>query len=108
MAAFPSSPIAGVTVPSTDLTRKAFAFVQKHNTPATANHSTRSVLFALVIAPKMPHLANVDPEIITIAGFMHDLGWSTTPALISPDKRFEVDGANVARDFIRENAPKAL
>jgi hypothetical protein len=33
-------PIAGVTVPSTDLTRKAFAFVQKHNTlpsPTTAH-----------------------------------------------------------------------
>lgn len=35
---------------------------------------------------------------------MHDLGWDTTGQLISKDKRFEVDGANAARDFLKREA----
>ncbi|KAH9227351.1 hypothetical protein K456DRAFT_42262 [Colletotrichum gloeosporioides 23] len=31
------------------------------------------------------------------------MGWSETPEHRSVDKRFEVDGANVARDFIRNH-----
>lgn len=30
---------------------------------------------------------------------MHDLGWTTTKELRSTDKRFEVDSANLAREF---------
>jgi hypothetical protein len=32
----------------------------------------------------------------------HDLSWATTNALISDEKRFEVDGANAACAWIRE------
>lgn len=30
------------------------------------------------------------------------MGWDNTDKLTSPDKRFEVDGANIARDLIRK------
>ncbi|KAE9368902.1 hypothetical protein N431DRAFT_428637 [Stipitochalara longipes BDJ] len=33
---------------------------------------------------------------------MHDLGWATDKTLLSKDKRFEVDGANMARSYIEE------
>ncbi|KAK0654996.1 hypothetical protein B0T16DRAFT_339678, partial [Cercophora newfieldiana] len=31
---------------------------------------------------------------------LHDMGWATNADLLSKDKRFEVDGAEVARDFV--------
>ena len=34
------------------------------------------------------------------------MGWSSTPGLTTKDKRFEVDGANVARDFLRNEVAK--
>lgn len=33
---------------------------------------------------------------------MHDLGWATDKTLLSKDKRFEVDGANMARTYLEE------
>jgi hypothetical protein len=33
---------------------------------------------------------------------MHDLGWATDKSLLSKDKRFEVDSANMARDYLKE------
>jgi hypothetical protein len=104
MASLPTSPIAGVKFPISNLTSKAFAYVQEHNTPTVANHVMRSTLFALIIAQKVPPFAGCDAETIFLATAMHDLGWSSTPSLISKDKRFEVDGANAAREFIKTYA----
>ena len=106
MAALTTSAIAGIQVPSTDLTTKALAYVQKHNTPTTTNHVLRSTVFALIIAHKIPDLASCSPETIVLATLLHDLGWSTTDSLISEDKRFEVDGANAARSFLRKAHPE--
>lgn len=46
--------------------------------------------------------ATVDIEAHAVACLLHDLGWDQTPhsPLISPDRRFEVDGAIAARNFI--------
>lgn len=104
MASPPTSPIAGVKFPISNLTSKAFAYVQEHNTPTVANHVMRSTLFALTIAQKVPPFAGCDAETTFLATAMHDLGWSSTPSLISKDKRFEVDGANAAREFIKTYA----
>ena len=103
MASLPTSAIAGVEVPITDLTKKALTYVNEHNIPSTTHHCIRGAIFALVIRSKVSHLKNVDPESIVLAALMHDLGWSKTPSINSPDKRFEVDGANAAREFIKSN-----
>lgn len=103
MSSIPTSPIAGVKFPITSLTSKAFTYVQEHNTPTVANHVRRSTLFALIISRKVPAYACCDAETIFLATIMHDLGWSKTDSLISKDKRFEVDGANAARDFINSS-----
>src|SRR5438045_8933249 len=104
MATLPTSPVAGVQFPVTDLTSKAFAYVHGHNTPTVANHVIRSTLFALIIARKVPSFASCDAESIFLATILHDLGWSSTPALISKDKRFEVDAANADRELINSRA----
>ncbi len=103
MASLPISTIAGVEVPITDLTKGALAYVNEHNIPSTTHHSIRSAIFSLIIRSKVPHLNHVDPEGVFLAALMHDLGWFKTPSINSPDRRFEVDGANAAREFIRSN-----
>ncbi|KAI9789915.1 MAG: hypothetical protein M1816_005684 [Peltula sp. TS41687] len=101
MATFPTSPIAGIRFPSTDLIKEAFAYVNEHNIPSTVHHCIRSAFFALIIRGKDARLNNVDPETIVVTCLLHDLGWSETATIRSPDKRFEVDGANAARELIR-------
>lgn len=64
------------------------------------NHVVRSWLFGFAIASKIPSLTDRDLEVHSIAAILHDMGWDTTGKLTSPDKRFEVDGANAAREFL--------
>lgn len=93
---------AGVTIPDTPLITKALAFARAHSPDVAYNHIYRSFLFGFIIGPKIPGLGHRDLEAQAIAAILHDLGLD--PAL-STDKRFEVDGANVAREFLRKEAP---
>ena len=104
MASFPISPIAGVTLPSTSTTKAALACIQAHNIPSTVNHCLRSAVFGVLIASKVPPLQHLDAESITLATMLHDLGWSEDEGFRSPDKRFEVDGANAALKFLKSSA----
>ena len=100
----PTTPIGGIVLPNTPLTRAALAYVQQHTSAMTTNHVTRSAFFALILRKKNPAFSDVDEETLVLTTLLHDMGWSTTPELISQDKRFEVDGANVAREFIIANS----
>ncbi|RDW63579.1 hypothetical protein BP6252_11124 [Coleophoma cylindrospora] len=62
------------------------------------------MLFGFIIASKISTLSDRDLEVHALAALMHDLGWDPTGELVSKDKRFEVDGANAARDFLRKEA----
>ena len=100
----PTSPIGGIVIPNTPLTKAALAYVQEHTSTMATNHVTRSAIFALIIRKKYPAFFEVDEETLVLTTLLHDMGWTTTPELISEDKRFEVDGANVAREFIKANS----
>lgn len=93
-------------VPDTPLVTKAITFAREHSSDSTYNHVLRSVLFGFVIADKV--LPNRDREAHAIAAILHDLGFPIGhpphSTLISIDKRFEVDGANAARDFLKREA----
>ena len=41
---------------------------------------------------------------MVVALFLHDMGWAKDKSLLSKDKRFEIDGANIARDFVHSHA----
>jgi hypothetical protein len=72
----------------------------------TFNHSVRAAALSLVIAKKFPPLAeneDLDIEAIVLSNLLHDMGWTTDKSLLKKDLRFEVDGANIARDFINNN-----
>lgn len=63
------------------------------------------MLLGFIIASKIPDLAERDLEVHAISALLHDIGWDPTGELISEDKRFEVDGADAARNFLRKEAP---
>jgi len=104
----PTRVLAGVTVLDTPLIAKALAYARKHLEEGAYNHVVRSWLFGHVIASNIPDFQKHDEELHAIAAILHDLGWDKTGELVSKNKRFEVDGANAARDFIiREGETKA-
>ncbi|WP_204128499.1 HD domain-containing protein, partial [Pseudomonas ogarae] len=61
------------------------------------NHSNRVFLFAAMKGNL--NQIKYDPELLYISSLFHDIG--LTPAFRSDDKRFEVDGANAVRDFLK-------
>lgn len=106
MPSLPTRILAGVTVLDTPLIAKALAYARKNCNDITYNHVVRSWLFGQVIADNSPDLKDRDVELHSLAAILHDMGWSHNPSLISPDKRFEVDSANVTRDFIIREGEK--
>jgi hypothetical protein len=103
---YPTRKIANVTVVNTLLVQDALVFAREHSDNTVWNHVMRSWLFGSLILQNNPELrAAVDTEVHAIAAILHDLGFDETPGspIISPDRRFEVDGAIAARNFIRSH-----
>ena len=101
----PTRVLAGVRVLDTPLIKDALDYAQRHATPEIFNHVVRSWLFGVIISSRVPALQNVSKEVHAVSAILHDLGWDPAGALVTPDKRFEVDGANAAREFIRSKIP---
>src|SRR6202023_3800591 len=92
--------VAGIRVPDSKLAREATDLLREHGTPLLFAHSLRVYLFG-AIRGRSRGLA-VDHELLYFGAVFHDLG--LTAKYRSPDHRFEVDGANAARAFLRANA----
>src|SRR5467141_1565590 len=91
--------ISGVTVPDSKLAREATELVRDTESPFLFNHSTRVYYFGS-LAGKRRGL-KFDPELLYIGAMFHDMG--LTPQYGSKSDRFEVDGANAARAFLRQH-----
>ena len=91
----------------TALVNKALDFARAHLNDVEYNHVVRSWLLGFAIASKAPELQNRDQEVHSISAILHDMGWDTTGELVSKDKRFEVDGADAARLFLKREAVEA-
>ena len=104
MAALPTRFFAGVQVPDTPLITKALTLCRRHLSDFAYNHSVRSWLFGFLIAARIPELQGRDLEAHAIAAILHDLGWDQTGNVVTAEKRFEVDGANAARNFLKREA----
>lgn len=89
--------LAGVEVPDSAPVARAIEFAHAHSSPWLFNHAMRSWLFASVLA-RLDGTAH-DPEVLAIITLLHDLGLT---ASFQGELRFEVEGANAARDFARE------
>ena len=91
--------ISGVMVPDSKLAREATELVRDTESPLLFNHSTRVYYFGS-LAGKRRGL-KFDPELLYIGAMFHDMG--LTPQYSSKSDRFEVDGANAARAFLRQH-----
>ncbi|KAI1084390.1 hypothetical protein F5B20DRAFT_294292 [Whalleya microplaca] len=106
---FPDLPKSGITFPNSPITAAAFAYTQQHTTEPVYNHCVRSAYWALILAHNLPAFAAADSdgrkpdlETVVLACVLHDMGWASTPGLRSKDRRFEVDGADIAKRWVRE------
>ncbi len=84
--------VEGVTIPDSKLAREITELVRDTETPLLFHHSSRVYYFG-ALAGKRRGL-KFDPELLYA-------GMGLTPRHSSPDERFEVDGANAARAFLR-------
>lgn len=96
--------IAGVTVIDTPLVRDAQSFAREHMLDSIYNHVMRSWLLSATIINANETLHDtIDLEVHAIASILHDIGLDphANPAIVSADRRFEVDGAFAATKFVR-------
>ena len=91
--------LAGITVPDSTLAREITELVHDTESPLLFHHSSR-VYYWGALAGKRRGL-RFDPEMLYAGAMFHDMG--LTHQHSSADERFEVDGANAARDFLRSH-----
>lgn len=97
MAIHKPKTVAGIKIPDSIIASQATELLLQHGTEFLYNHSLRSFVFASLNGVQKK--VKFDPEVLYVSATFHDLG--LTPHYSSPDKRFEVDGANAARDFLK-------
>lgn len=84
--------------------RAAHDLARQYSSDYLYKHVMRGWLFgALVLAHNETLAATVDEEVHAVAALLHDLGVAEGSPFISADRRFEVDGAIAARDFLRSH-----
>ncbi|MDT0196507.1 HD domain-containing protein [Arthrobacter sp. AB6] len=91
--------IAGITIPDTELVREATALAAEAADEAIFSHSRRVFLWGTLQIQALGR--DVDPELAYVGGLFHDLG--LTNKYRTSNQRFEVDGADVAYNFLREH-----
>ena len=94
-----SKEVAGIHIHDSTLATRATELLLEHGTDFIYNHSLRVFLFASLNGKRVQ--LDYDPELLYISAIFHDLG--LTRHYSSPDKRFEVDGANAAHDFLNSH-----
>lgn len=89
--------INGITLPDSPMARDATTFVRDTESDLLFHHSSRVYYWAALAGRRMD--LKVDAELLYVGCMFHDIG--LTHEHCSCDKRFEVDGANAARDFLQ-------
>ena len=91
--------IDGITIPDTRLAQEVTELIRDTESPLLFHHSSRVYYFG-ALAGKHRGL-KFDPELLYVGAMFHDMG--LTHEHSSKNERFEVDGANAARDFLRRH-----
>jgi hypothetical protein len=90
--------IDGISIPGSALAREITEFVMDTESPLLFHHSSR-VYYWGALAGRHRGL-KFDYELLYAGAMFHDVGLTRRHS--SADERFEVDGANAARDFLRD------
>ena len=88
--------IEGINIPDSQLAREVTELVRDTESALLFHHSSRVYYFG-ALAGKHRGL-KFDPELLYTGAMFHDMG--LTHQHSSAHERFEVDGANAARDFL--------
>jgi hypothetical protein len=92
-----SQVLGGITVVDTPLVTRAMDLARTHSEPFLFNHAVRSWLFAVRLG-QLQGIAH-DAEVVAVGTLLHDLGLTNS---FTGQKRFEIEGADAARAFARE------
>jgi hypothetical protein len=91
--------IAGIVIPDTPLVREVTEFVREAEDDLLFDHSRRVFLFGALQGRRRG--LRPDLELLYVGAMFHDIGLTERYRLSS--LRFEVDGANAARDFLLQH-----
>jgi hypothetical protein len=91
--------VQGVGVPDSKLARAITELVRDTASPLLFHHSSRVYYWGALAGNRRG--LKFDPELLYAGAMFHDMG--LTPQYGSQNERFEVDGANAARDFLRSH-----
>jgi HD superfamily phosphodiesterase len=85
-----------IALPDTPLTREATELIRSVESDLLYNHSLRVFAFGVLQGDRQG--LKYDPELLYVGAMFHDIG--LVEGHRSVHDRFEVDGANAARDFL--------
>jgi HD domain len=97
--ASPATMISGIRVPDSELANEITEFIRDTEPALLFNHSSRVYYFGALAGQRRG--LKFDAELLYAGAMFHDMG--LVPAYSSVADRFEVDGANAARDFLRRH-----
>jgi hypothetical protein len=89
--------IAGIKIPDSKMARDLTQFIRDTESDLLFHHSTRVYLFGALTGERKG--LKYDPELLYVGAMFHDIG--LTDRYRQSQLRFEVNGANAARDFLR-------
>ncbi len=95
MKSMPNSS-SGLLIPDSLLAKEATGILYEYSTELLINHSIRVYLFAAEQGRQQK--LRFDAELLYVAAAFHDLG--LIKKFWSQNERFEIDGANAARQFL--------
>jgi hypothetical protein len=90
---------SGVTIPDSKMAREVTELVRDTENTLLFNHSSCVYYFSAATGKRKG--LTFDPELLYVSAMFHDMG--LTPKHSSATDRFEVDGANTAREFLRQH-----
>src|SRR3984885_2404637 len=89
--------ISGVRIPDSKIAREVTQLIHDTESDLLFHHSVRVYFWGALTGSRMG--LSFDPELLYTAAMFHDIG--LTARYENSQLRFEVDGANAARDFLR-------
>jgi hypothetical protein len=89
--------ILGVKIPDSQIARQITQLIRDTESDVLFQHSKRVYYWGALMGKRNGSV--FDPELLYAASMFHDIG--ITPHYHDSELRFEVDGANAARDFLR-------
>ncbi len=91
--------VAGIRIPDSRVARASAELALQVSPETLYNHCMRTYVFAALVFKRRG--VAFDEELTFVAAALHDLG--LVDAYMTPEERFEIDGADAARAFLEQH-----